>query len=84
MGEQYGFERVDRLKRFRQARDDSWWYCLEPTCHRAFQKSECKSIGVCPYCNGSPLNSLEWEVVRANHSNLPEIPVSGTNYNIEQ
>jgi len=83
MGEQYGFERVDREERFRQAKDDSWWYCLEPTCHRAFRKSECTSIGVCPHCNGFAFNSLPWEIAQANCSNLPEIPVSGESYSIE-
>lgn len=67
-------------KAFEEAPEDSWWRCLSPTCQCAFQKSECKKPGVCPYCDSTAYNAEPWDSALLNNPHFPKTPVSGQSY----
>jgi hypothetical protein len=70
----------DMIKQFDDAPDDSWWHCQTPTCHCAYQKSECEDHGVCPYCNGQAYNNKPWDWAILNNPQFPQVPESGRTY----
>ena len=67
-------------KSFDEAPDDAWFRCLSSTCHSAYQKKECDTDGVCPYCQGTAYNAEPWDSALLNNPQFPRVPVSGQSY----
>jgi hypothetical protein len=70
----------DVRKQFEEAKDDSWWYCKAPGCHRAYQKGEAVTPGVCPYCETQDYMTKPWESALLSNPDLPKMPESGEAY----
>jgi hypothetical protein len=71
-------ETVDKEKIFLEAPDESWWHCQ--TCHKAYQKDEVQTPGVCPHCDEVGYNHLIWDSARQENPQFPPTPVSGQIY----
>jgi hypothetical protein len=67
-------------KQFNEADDDSWWHCLSPDCNCAYQKKECSTPGICPYCQSADYQAKPWESAMLDNPNFPDIPESGQIY----
>lgn len=74
-------ENENMQKAFDEASEESWWYCLNPSCRCAYQKAECKETGVCPHCEDTEFNSEPWDSAMLNNPHFPRLPVSGQTYN---
>ena len=67
-------------KAFELAPKDAWFRCLSSTCHSAYQKKECDTPGVCPYCKATDYNAEPWDSALLNNPQLPRVPRSGQKY----
>jgi hypothetical protein len=65
---------------FNLAPDDAWFRCLSSTCHSAYQKKECDTPGVCPYCKGTAYHAEPWDSALLNNPQFPRVPQSGQKY----
>ena len=74
-------ERAPNVKKqFKDAKDESWWYCLAPGCNRAYQKGESTNPGTCPYCETSEYLTQPWESAMLSNPDFPKMPKSGQVY----
>jgi hypothetical protein len=75
---------TDREKSFDEDINSPYLWCLH--CERTYKRGQYKLVGglqLCPYsdCDGSTVvDGWDWQSIRENHSDYPEIPEKGNRY----